>query len=187
MLNTGIKQSEEKHMQQKKDMRTLGARIADLRKAKGLRQDQVAEAVGVSAQAVSKWENDTSCPDILLLPALAEVLGVTVDTLLTGEQPPEAETRYLDPQKRKSFEDMVFHLWVDIYDDDKMTVKINLPMPLVRIAIDTGMISKLADVNSKVQITDIPWEQVIALVEKGMIGKLLEVDSSECKVTIYVE
>ena len=50
---------------------TLGQRISMLRKLKGLRQDDLAEKLGVSPQAVSKWENDQTCPDIMLLPKLA--------------------------------------------------------------------------------------------------------------------
>ena len=61
---------------------TMGKRIADLRKQKGMTQEQLANQVGVTAQAVSKWENDLSCPDISVLPQLAEVLGVTTDELL---------------------------------------------------------------------------------------------------------
>ena len=61
---------------------TMGRRIADLRKQKGMTQEQLANQVGVTAQAVSKWENDLSCPDISVLPQLAEVLGVTTDELL---------------------------------------------------------------------------------------------------------
>ena len=63
-------------------METIGKRIAALRRAKGLTQDQLAERVGVTAQAVSKWENDNSCPDISILPLIAEVLGVSTDMLL---------------------------------------------------------------------------------------------------------
>lgn len=61
---------------------TMGKRISDLRKSKGMTQEQLAQQVGVTAQAVSKWENDLSCPDISILPRLAEVLGVTTDELL---------------------------------------------------------------------------------------------------------
>lgn len=61
---------------------TMGKRIADLRRQKGMTQEQLANQVGVTAQAVSKWENDLSCPDISVLPRLAEVLGVTTDELL---------------------------------------------------------------------------------------------------------
>lgn len=64
---------------------TIGKRIAARRKEKGYTQEEIAERLGITAQAVSKWENDTSCPDISLLPALAEMLGTTVDALLSGK------------------------------------------------------------------------------------------------------
>lgn len=66
---------------------TIGKRIASLRKSKNMTQDRLAEQVGVSPQAVSKWENDLSCPDINLLPRLAEIFGVTTDTLLGVSEP----------------------------------------------------------------------------------------------------
>ena len=65
---------------------TMGKRISDLRKQKGMTQEQLANLVGVTAQAVSKWENDLSCPDISILPQLADALGVTTDQLL-GKEP----------------------------------------------------------------------------------------------------
>ena len=61
---------------------TLGKRIMENRKKLGLTQDQLAEKLGVTAQAVSKWENDQSCPDIAMLPKLAEIFGTTTDILL---------------------------------------------------------------------------------------------------------
>lgn len=67
---------------------TLGKRIVLHRKRLGLTQDQLAEQLGVTAQAVSKWENDQSCPDISMLPKLAEIFDITTDTLL-GREPSE--------------------------------------------------------------------------------------------------
>ena len=61
---------------------TLGKRIAAHRRRLGLTQDRLAELLGVTAQAVSKWENDQSCPDISLLPKLSQVFGCTTDELL---------------------------------------------------------------------------------------------------------
>ena len=66
---------------------TLGKRIAENRKALKLTQDQLAEKLGVTAQAVSKWENDQSCPDITMLPRLAEIFQITTDELLGREAP----------------------------------------------------------------------------------------------------
>ena len=52
------------------------------RKQLGLTQDKLAEMLGVTPQAVSKWENDQSCPDITTLPQLADIFGITTDELL---------------------------------------------------------------------------------------------------------
>lgn len=69
---------------------TLGKRIAYHRKRLGMTQEQLAQRVGVSAQAVSKWENNLSCPDITILPELASIFGISVDELL-GRTPPKEE------------------------------------------------------------------------------------------------
>lgn len=66
---------------------TLGKRISENRKRLGLTQDQLAEKLGITAQAVSKWENDLSCPDIAILPALADIFGISTDVLLGREAP----------------------------------------------------------------------------------------------------
>lgn len=65
---------------------TIGKRIMENRKRLGLTQDALAEKLGVTAQAVSKWENDQSCPDITTLPKLAEIFGISTDALLGYEQ-----------------------------------------------------------------------------------------------------
>lgn len=61
---------------------TLGAMIASLRKEQGMTQLELAEKMGVTDKAVSKWERDVSCPDISSLPKLAEVFDVSVDQLM---------------------------------------------------------------------------------------------------------
>lgn len=61
---------------------TLGAAIAALRKEKGMTQLELAEQMGVTDKAVSKWERDLSCPDVSSLPKLAQILGVSVDELM---------------------------------------------------------------------------------------------------------
>ena len=73
---------------------TLGKRIVQHRKRLGMTQDKLAEQLGVTAQAVSKWENDQACPDITTLPKLAEIFGITTDDLLgvaSGNTVHEAE------------------------------------------------------------------------------------------------
>ena len=71
---------------------TLGAMIASLRKERQMTQLELAEQLGVTDKAVSKWERNLSCPDIAAIPKLADILGASVEELLraqTAEQPAE--------------------------------------------------------------------------------------------------
>ncbi len=79
---------------------TLGKRIAQCRKNKGMTQEKLAEALGVTAQAVSKWENDQSCPDISMLPRLAEIFGITTDELLGHEAQPSRQAEIVDEDEK---------------------------------------------------------------------------------------
>lgn len=66
------------------DMQKVGGQIAALRKSRGLTQNDLGERLGVSFQAVSKWERSEALPDTALLVELAEALETTVDFILTG-------------------------------------------------------------------------------------------------------
>jgi transcriptional regulator, XRE family len=73
-------------------MATIGERIAELRKQKSMTQEEFAAIVGVSAKSVSKWENNTNMPDIMLLPIIADTFGVTVDMLYGRRSSPCSAT-----------------------------------------------------------------------------------------------
>ncbi len=74
-------------------MTTLGSKLSALRRARGLSQEQLAEAIGVSRQAVSKWELDAAAPEIDKIKSLADFYGVTTDYLLrTDAEAPPAPT-----------------------------------------------------------------------------------------------
>ena len=68
--------------------KTLGALIAQTRKEKGMTQLELAEKLGVTDKAVSKWERELSCPDIQSLPTLAEALGLSLEELMQGKNEP---------------------------------------------------------------------------------------------------
>lgn len=162
---------------------TLGKRIAALRKQKDLRQDDIAQLLDVSPQAVSKWENDQTCPDIGLLPKLAQILGVTTDELLSGKQELQ-EVRVLPPEERKDIKDMLLRIIVDSSDGDK--VRINLPMALVEIALDMG--TEMPQISGKEALKNIDLNQIMELVRQGAIGNLVEVESADGDtVRIFVE
>jgi len=69
----------------------LNEQIAFLRKQKGLTQEELATALGVTNQAVSKWESAQCCPDIQLLPDIARQFNISVDQLLGCTPAPAAE------------------------------------------------------------------------------------------------
>lgn len=77
-------------------MNTIGENIAAFRKQKGFTQEALASAIGVSAQSISKWENNTNMPDIMLLPIIADIFQVSIDNLFgrqnakTDNKPEEA-------------------------------------------------------------------------------------------------
>lgn len=68
------------------EKKTIGGFIAALRKANGMTQQELADKLNISNKAVSRWERDECAPDIALIPAIAEIFGVTCDELLKGER-----------------------------------------------------------------------------------------------------
>lgn len=153
--------------------KSIGNRISQFRKEKGYTQEEMAEKLGVTPQAVSKWENDISYPDILLLPKIAEMLGVSVDELLSGES--KKDTNFLPEGQRKNIDDMMFRIYVNSADGDK--VRVNLPMALVKLGLEMGM--KMPQVSGNNSLKDIDFEQLIFMVESGLIGKLVEIESAD--------
>lgn len=79
----------------------LGERLLALRKASGMTQEQLAEKVFVTRQAVSKWERGESVPDLELLVALAEMYGVSLDELVLGTRADEPEPAGLEAEREE--------------------------------------------------------------------------------------
>lgn len=75
----------EENVMNKNSENSLGRKISELRKKEGLTQEQLANQLGVTFQAVSKWENGASCPDISILPELARIFAVSIDELFGKE------------------------------------------------------------------------------------------------------
>jgi len=156
-------------------METIGNRIAKYRKEKGLTQEGLAETVGVSAQAVSKWENDASCPDISLLPQLCKKLGITTDELLTGKS---ERVLLLPEERRKPLEELTFRVRINSADGDR--IRVNFPMTLVKLCMEIGvdMVPNMTGDNAEM-IKNINMEKVVEMVEMGLIGKLVEIESAD--------
>lgn len=166
---------------------SLGKKINELRREKGMTQETLAERMGVTPQAVSKWENDLSAPDIQSLPLMAELFGVTTDELLGVRREPEVR---LLPEEERDTSKMLLRIIVDSADGDR--VRVNLPLALVKTALNVGL--SIPTVTAHLgrpaadKLGEVDLEQVFRLVEKGAVGRLVEVESADGdSVSIVVE
>ena len=162
-------------------MKTLGNKIAENRKLKKMTQEEFANKLNVSAQAVSKWENDLSIPDLPILIELADLFNVTLDKLIREQ---DQEVKIVEPEVRKPIEKMIMRIVVNSSEGDK--VRINLPMAIVKVGLEMGM--NITDINGNDTLKNINFEQVLHLVDQGLIGKLVEVESKDGDIVeIFVE
>ena len=152
---------------------SIGNRISKYRKEKGLTQEELATKLGVSSQAVSKWENDASCPDISLLPQLCRTLGISSDELLTGNS---NEVKLVPVEQRKSLDELTLRIRINSADVDK--VNVNLPMSLVKVAMEIGVEFNVNGTGSDA-LKNVDLEKILQLVERGAIGKLVEIESAD--------
>lgn len=154
---------------EKNKKETLGNRISSLRKQRGYTQSEFAEMLSVTPQAVSKWENDISCPDITLLPDIADIFGITVDELLTGRvkiTAPEKEKKH-----RKNIEKL--RLIIRVLRPMQKPIKIALPLSVVKRFARLGVSISNAvggDYISEEQLGDI-----LNMVDEGISGVILDI------------
>ena len=174
---------------------TLGRRIARLRLECGMTQERLAMKMGVTAQAVSKWENDLSAPDISLLPELARTLGVTVDELLEGRKSQEIVPAEPEPQPEPEPETTPSHsdgsrpkkLHIHVDSSDGDVVNINVPLGMASAVL--GVSSKIPGVvNLNLDDADIDTTLIAEAIKHGEKGTLIEVDGDDGDhVTISLE
>lgn len=86
------------------EKQTIGGFLAALRKANGYTQAEVAEKLGVSNKTLSSWETDKTCPDLTLVPVLADLYGVTSDEILRAERRKPQEVLSEETVGKKSTE-----------------------------------------------------------------------------------
>ena len=162
-------------------MNTIGKNIAIHRKEKGITQEQLAEICHVSPQAVSKWENDISCPDITLLKPIARAFGISVDALLDDGSTPPVSLSENEIVKGKL-------LKIRILDKDNK-VNINLPTALIELLLQSGNISDKLEFNGKKNIINsIDFQKILEMASLGVFGKIVEIESEDGElVEIWIE
>lgn len=152
--------------------KTLGQKISDLRKQRGMTQDELADVMGVSSQAVSKWENDLSIPDLPILMELSNYFNISLDDLVKER---EETVRLVPKGERKNINDMFLRVNVTTLQGDR--VKVNLPLVLVKMAVDMGV--EIPQINGNDVLKNLDLNMIIQMIESGAIGKLVEVDSAD--------
>lgn len=147
--------------------KTIGKKLYELRKQSGFTQDYVAEKLGVSAQAVSKWENDIACPDIMTLPNIAELYEITIDELFKNEDV-QSNVKFEKTEKVNE-NDLVFRVYVDTVNGD--IVKVNLPYVLVKELINVGKNISFSGID----LSSVDFESIFKMVEMGVLGEIVNV------------
>lgn len=161
-------------------MDTFGMRLSRVRRENNLTQEDIAEKLHITAQAVSKWENDITSPDIDTLVKLSELLHISLDDLLGKKG---GQTQYVAEHDRKDINQMVFKIIIDSAEGDR--VRINLPVSIIQL-FTNGENNSLISGNKVLESID--FKQLILLVEQGIMGELVSIDSADgAHVTITVE
>ena len=158
-------------------MNTIGQNIAELRKKKGMTQEELAEKMCVTAQAVSKWERDASYPDVTVLSALAQALGVSVAAIIEGEQSvPELKEADADAIARR-----VLVIKTHIGQAD-MDMKVQFPVTALKKMMDNGTLLKIIGEEDYPQVSGM----LETAVETGCVGPIMSVDGNDMQVHIAV-
>lgn len=158
---------------------TIGQTIAQYRKKAELTQEELAEKCGVTSQAVSKWENDLSYPDLESTGRLAIILGCTVDALIHGDKEiPVVQLKNTSNMGRRMLE-----ITVDTgTGDDMCSVKARFPAELVFLAEESGTLAELID-DEDAMLAMVP---ALKLLRSGAVGPVTEVKTGNAFVKIEV-
>jgi len=174
---------------------TLGRRIARLRIAHGMTQERLANILNVSAQAVSKWENDQSYPDIMLLPVLAETFGVSVDDLLgrtvavrTVEPgplsvPEPAPEPVHEPERTETSDPRPTKLHICVTERDGVD-RVDVALPLTGVRAMANIVGSIPSVRSKVGFD---MDELFTAAQSVEAGTLIDVDDGHDHVVITLE
>lgn len=161
---------------------TLGKRIGGMRRKRGMTQEYLAGALGVSPQAVSKWENDQNAPDVGMLMKLADVLEVTTDYLLTGDKAPRVTWA---PEEEEAPRVKVIR--IEVTGQDGRITNVRVPFALCRAVgkLSVNIHDTVSGAN-KLNMED--FEQILLLAGQGVLGLLMEADTGDGEqVRIFAE
>ena len=160
---------------------TLGEKLKEARKQAGLSQEKMAEKIGVSRQAITKWENGTGTPDIANLMAIANLFQITVDELLSNEKPNKKQADYLyeshteyDIDGKKNYDIKLggaYSVVVKSYDGEKIAVSL-LSNVIKNIQADYKV--KIDDIKNRIDVEiSKSKEATEAMAKEGLVIQLM--------------
>ncbi len=168
-------------MKESKD--SLGSRIAKNRKEKGFTQEEFAEIMGVTAQAVSKWENDVSCPDIMLIPKIADVFGISTDELL-GKESPKPHTQEVNKGTLNSKLKLRVSI-LDVRNGKTAPVKIAVPLSFALKVIGAGI--SIAGLTGNDALKNVPVNEILEIIKSGATGEIFDLTTDDgTKINIEI-
>ncbi len=156
---------------------TLGENISRHRKMTKLTQEELAERMNVSSQAVSKWENDLSLPDIETIQRLAMLFGCTIDELVNGAMnAPTLKSSDPDEVDRRTLT-----IKVDKDGSDPVSVNVRFPVVLIKRAAESGTLKSLIGDDEEIV------RQILPMIHEGAVGVLADVNTVDTKCIVAVE
>lgn len=129
----------------------IGNNISALRKKKGITQEELANELKVSSQAVSKWENNTSCPDISLLTQIADYFGVSVDDLLREQEEMIVDKAEENKDGNVKSSDDKKNIVIKVTQQNGKENIIKVPFKFVKLGLNIGAMFGLdKDISEKI-------------------------------------
>lgn len=157
---------------------TIGQNIAELRKNLDMTQAELAEKMNVSIQAVSKWENDISYPDIERIGQLASILNTCVERIISGND-------FFSLTELKNSDNLAKRLLiisVNVIAEHPFDIKLRIPAELILKAQSDGTLNTLLGDDFGEQIPDAAFE----MMRNGVVGPIADVKTENTTVRLEV-
>lgn len=173
------------------DTKKFGAYISKLRKDKDMTQSELSDILNVTRQAVSKYENGESFPDISILILIADTFGITIDNLINSGEPTKTEAEILQKTAfEKEISDDLFKNniaceIVNIAPYLKPSVLDNMAVNLSKYGIDISNIVSLAEYMNDKSVVKLLENANFDLLDERMLEKFIPFLDNESKENIF--
>lgn len=156
--------------------KSIGQNITYYRKKCGFTQEELSVKMNVTVQAVSKWENDLSYPDLECVSTLASVLNTTVNKLINGED----DISEISVSENVDIKKKIFMITMGSNEDSGDKIKLRLPLQLIADVKDSPILKTLLK-DRKTEI-----DTILSAVKLGGVGPICELESGDDYIRIEI-